>query len=554
MKIKEKTLVIIFLIFSFSLCYSQEILKSPEEDFFDYLVLTGKADKNYLNYRTLSDSTFQINDYYFINKESFDKKHELIKNIKFKLYSPELYNSFNSASPYGQNDYSLWQGKGYNANFSTGFRFELYGLEISFRPNISFSQNLSYAYTIPNYSGDLYKDKADTYGYYGLRYIDAPQRFGNKAFFSFDFGDTEFRYTWKTITLGFGTQSIFLGPVSLNPIISSNNAPSYPKFDAGIRKQKILIKGIDFGEIETRLWWGKLTESNYFDNDNANNHNLLSGFSLSYCLPFYNKFTFGFNRTMLSKFSDISSYTLFGVLIPGLGTEGGSDKSDGRASVTFDCLFQNIGLNIYGEWARNDFSPGIEYYLKYPFHTTAWTLGLKKNLFSKQKLAGCLILEITNAECSHDYDFILSENGATFYGHNIITQGYTNKGQYLGAGIGTGGNSQYIGLKFFYSKGFLTVFIQRQNPDLDYTYWLDAKKTPHAEYVPGKGTYWPVESNIRANMNYGINTCYYLKNKFRLSGELVFTDEMNPTNVCDENFKTIHRLNVHTNFCIKYIF
>ena len=547
-------LLIIFLIFSFSNISGQEVLKSFEEDYFDFLVLSGKAEKSFLNYRTLSDSKYQVEDYYLLNEKSFLKAVNLTDKIIFKFYSPEFFNSYNTASPYGQNDRALWQGKGYNADLTGGIRFELYGFEITFKPDITFSQNLNFAYTKPNYSGELYKDKAGTYGYYGLRFLDAPQRFGNNAFFTFDFGDSEIRYSWKSLTIGFGTQSIFSGPAYLNPIMSSNNAEGYPKLDFGLRKQKILIKGIDFGDIETRLWWGKLTESDYFDNDESNNTNLISGFSLSYSFPFLKTLTFGFTRTMLSKFADISGYTLFGILIPGLGTDGGSDNSDGRASFTFDWLFQKIGLDIYCEWAKNDFSPGLEYYLKYPFHTSAWTIGLKKNLFTKAKFASSVIFEINKLECSHDYDFIFSENGATFYGHHMITQGYTNKGQFLGAGIGTGGNSQYLGFKFYYPKGFSTFFIQRRNPDLDYTYWLDAKETEHAKYVAGKGTYWPVESNIRAEMSYGINSCYYLRDKIRLNGEFVLTDEMNPTNKSTEDFKTIHRINLHISFGIKYIF
>ncbi len=550
---KILNIIIIFLIFSFNITYSQEVIKSVEEEYLDFMILSGYVQKNYLNYRTLSDSTYQIDSSFLLSKSLFGSK-SLTDNIEYKIYSPEFFNSYNSASPYGQNDGALWQGKGYNASLTAGVRFELYGFELTFKPQISFSQNLNYDYTTPNYSGELYKDKADTYGYYGLKNIDAPQRFGDKAFFNFDFGDSEIRYSWKTLTIGFGTESIFLGPAYLNPIIMSNNAPSFPKLDLGLRKQKILIKGIDFGDIETRIWWGKLSESEYFDTDETNNHNLISGISLSYAFPFLKTLTLGFNRTMISKFSDLSGYTLFGILIPGLGTEGGSDNSDGRASFTCDWLFQKIGLDIYCEWARNDFSPKLEYYIKYPFHTSAWTVGLKKNLFTKTKAAGSLVLEITKIESSHDYDFILGESGATFYGHSIITQGYTHKGQYLGAGIGTGGNSQYLGFNLYYKRGFSTFFIHRRNPDLDYTYWIDAKKTPHSEYIPGKGTYWPVESNIRANLSFGLKSCYYFKDKIRLNGEIVITDEMNPTNQADKNFKSIHRINVYTALGIKYLF
>jgi hypothetical protein len=84
-----------------------------------------------------------------------------------------------------------------------------------------------------------------SYGYFwGYAHnvgIDAPQRFGDRPFFVYDWGDSEIRYTWKTLTIGFGTQAVWLGPAYLNPILHSNNAPSYPKFHIGLRRQQLTI-------------------------------------------------------------------------------------------------------------------------------------------------------------------------------------------------------------------------------------------------------------------------------------------------------------------------
>ncbi len=193
-------------------------------------------------------------------------------------------------------------------------------------------ENREFEYIKPNYSGTNYKDKAEKYGYYGVRSIDAPQRFGDKSFWIFDLGDTEVRWTWNTFTVGFGTQSIWLGPAKLNPIIHSNNAPCYPKFDIGFRKTKLTMPyfGWDLGDIETRGWWGKFSESDWFDNDDSNDDNLISGIALYYKFPFLKNFTIGINRTMLSKWDQIDEYSLFRIYNPILSSSssGGEDKSD----------------------------------------------------------------------------------------------------------------------------------------------------------------------------------------------------------------------------------
>jgi hypothetical protein len=71
-----------------------------------------------------------------------------------------------------------------------------------------------------------------------------------------------------------------------------------------------------------------------------------------------------------------------------------------------------------------------------------------------------------------DYDRLIGWS-STFYAHHIVTQGYTNQGQWLGTGIGTGGNSQYLGFKLYFLKGYGQFFIQRRNPDLDYSWYID---------------------------------------------------------------------------------
>ena len=519
--------------------FTQEALKSTEEEYYDFLRLTGEVTRPTLGYRTLSDSQWEIpKDSDYLWKENnlgtmrtlYASKNKdlnfftkgIEKSVKFKIFGPEWFNSYNTAAPYGQNDGALWQGKGYNTSFTTGVRLEAYGFEATFKPQISWTENKVFDYIAPN-SDYNEIGQAATYGYYGVHFIDAPQRFGNSSFATYNWGDTEIRYTWHTLTIGFGTQSIWLGPAQLNPIIHSNNAAPYPKVDFGFRKTQVNMPyfGWDLGKFEFRGWYGKLTESDYFDNNDSNNNNLIAGLSAAWALPgVFEGITIGINRTMLSKWNNINKYSLFRIY--STDSNGGSDKSDQRFSLTFDYLLPTSNLDIYFEVARNDFSPTFDHILRYPFHTMAWTLGGKKLFSITDSITLEILTEVTFLECSADYHNFGDNGPSTFYAHHEIRQGYTNRGQWLGAGIGTGGNSQYLGFKFYYPKGSTNIFVQRVNPDLDYTMFIDKND-------PNKDNY-AVETSIRVQLSGGIKQEYFVTKHLRISGAFVYIREMNPLN------------------------
>jgi hypothetical protein len=559
MTIKKTVFFFTAALFLFpALLFGQEALLSIEEQYYESLALEGLTERPYLNYRTLSDSAWTVSPdtpHLWQDQNLGAPRYFFDHKLKLKIYGPEWFSSVNTAAPYGQNDGVLWQGKGYNTGLSGGVRLEAYGVELTLKPRLAFSQNLAFDYITPNYS----EGEAAQYGYYGIAGIDAPQRFGDKPFFAWDLGDSEVRYSWKTLTAGFGTQPLWLGPAQLNPIIHSNNAPSYPRLDLGLRRQPIILPRIHWhlGDIETRVFWGYLSESDYFDSDDSNDHNLITGFSLAYSFPSVLKgLTIGVNRIMLSKWEDLGPKSVFTLLWPFMSNDAGSDNSDQRASLVVDYLLPIAQLNIYFEWARNDFSPTVDHVIRYPFHTEGYTLGVKKNFSFMNHLAGEILFEFTMLEGSKDYGQLFTR-GTTFYAHHIITQGHTNRGQWLGAGIGTGGNSQYLGFKLYFPKGYGQFIFQRRNPDMDYTWYMDSKNQPMTN-PDGTDTYI-AERNIRAFLDFGISGLYYITRDLCAAGEVLFRDEHNPLNrgtvLSDMQSETsIHRYNVYISLSLKYCF
>jgi hypothetical protein len=296
------------------------------------------------------------------------------------------------------------------------------------------------------------------------------------------------------------------------------------------------------GDIEARAWWGYLSESDYFDNDSSNDHNLITGFSIAYGVPFLSGLTIGLNRIMLSKWDAMNYEAILTLLWPFMEITAGSDENDQRASIVVDYLLPIVGFNIYLEWGKNDYSPGLDPFLRYPFHTEGYTIGLKKSLRFTPVFAGEILLEITKLECSQDYDRLIPWY-STFYAHHLITQGHTNRGQWLGAGIGTGGNSQYLGFKLYFPKGYGQVFVQRRNPDLDYTWFIDSKKNPTE-----------AENNIRMFLDCGVSGLYHITQHMKVYGSFVFQNEYNPLNERTSGEQSDHRFNVAVSIGVKYQF
>lgn len=527
--------------------YSPAELKSTEEEYFDFLALNGITERPSLNYRTLSDSRwifledehiwqnnclgseFEVLNMDFIPENFFTQG--LNRSIVLNFYGPYLFNSFNSNCPYGQNDGILWQGRGYNASFSAGARLEGLGFELTLKPVVSFSQNLDF---------EVFKPLAiNPYSYF-VSGIDLVQRFGDKSFFSFDWGDSEIRYTWNTLTVGFGTQNPWLGPAWLNPMLGSNNAGSYPKFDMGMRRQKILLPFVDYdlGDIEGRLWVGYLSESDYFDGDDTNNHNLIAGFSAAYSPSFIPGFTIGANKVSLTKWG----MDFYRFLYPFYSRNGEAEGlvDDQKMSIFADWMLPAAGFEMYVEFGKDDYSA---FKIENPFHTGIYTVGFKQffDLDFLPDLGFELVGEYNNFEMSQDFQAQWQYIG--YYGHYTVTQGYTNKGQILGAGSGYFGNSQYIGLRTYFPRGNVCVYLHRSCPDNNYLY-------NKSVYTSSKGEAADWWSRFKTYFVPGLEGSFYLTDNLLLRGNFGYCQVYLPLYDEGENFA----LNCHAEFSIKYSF
>lgn len=116
----------------------------------------------------------------------------------------------------------------------------------------------------------------------------------------------------------------------------------------------------------------------------------------------------------------------------------------------------------------------------------------------------------------------------------------------MGAGIGTGGNSQYLGIKLYHHAGFVQTFVQRNNPDNDYVWFMHFGKSIEEKR--------PDEHKIKALMNFGLNSLYFVNSSISIQGMLSVSVIHNPVYVCPENDRShsIKLLNFYSSLLVKW--
>jgi hypothetical protein len=253
------------------------------------------------------------------------------------------------------------------------------------------------------------------------------------------------------------------------------------------------------GDVEARLWVGYLSESEYFDNDDSNDHNMINGLSLAYAPSFLPGLTLSANRVCLVPWA----WENLKYLLP----KSDNTIEDQKASFAVSYLLPQVGFEIFGELGVDDYvMDGLMGYIRHPFHTTVYTIGFKKavKLFPQKQIYGELIFESNWMEMTQTFYYQGHLIHYSYYRHHLIKQGYTNKGQWLGNASSPSGNSQYLKFVVYYPQGNSALTVSRNNPDTNYVI-----------------THGGHDNNYWANFIVGLDTTYYITPSFRLYGGII---------------------------------
>ncbi len=375
----------------------------------------------------------------------------------FQMLPLRTKTSYNSTYARSYNDGPVWQGKGLTLQTQVGFTGRYGRIRYTFAPIAYWSQNRSFDLA-ENTDSDI---NPFNYQFNTRGFIDYVQRFGSNNFFDFHLGQSEIRAVFNWFTIGLSTQNIVLGPAQVNSIILDNSGAMVPHIDLGTN---VPIKTI-IGDIEAKMYWGRMSASDYSNELSTNQNQYFTALSIGYSPKWIEGLYLGANRAFYKKWEDFvfSDYvSAISRFFPPQERVFGNDDLDQTGSFTMRWSFAEVGFEAYMEFAKSDFGGNV--FRSEPEHGRAITLGFIK----------LLELKGVDVKLSYEHSTIGQPKNSIYrgynryYSHSVVRNGYTHRGQLLGAGVGPGSSSNWFDAKAYFGKGMIGATMQRIRFDDDY--------------------------------------------------------------------------------------
>lgn len=442
-----------------------------------------------------------VNNGHLVHKKHFD----------LQLLPINFLQKYNSHHPYGWNDGPLSFSKGYQYLVSGGVYMHWRNIHLTLRPE--------YFHT----ASDKYETSAD----WGQV---------NPSLNKLILGQSNLRMDLGPISIGGGSNNLWLGPGYYSSLIMSNNAEGFGHVELTTNRP---LK-TPIGNFEVMLMGASLTQN---ANQGFENKNLfLSGINpwtrylnvinITFSPNFLKNSYFGINRVFQTFSTTKFNKTNYLLVLNGIFRNQYNDDNspiDQLLSVYTKFVFPKNNAEIYFEYGLNDGSSNLRELLTDLAHSSASILGIRKIQQVNTKNFITITAEATRMSQTPSY---LLRNAGNWYEHAGILEGYTNNNQILGSGSGTGNNVQSVIIKYGSLVNNIGILYQHieQNPrrlvggvgdawlgDLywdDYAYGLTAQyhyKKIHfklnAQWVNSINYLWR-NGNNQNNFHCFLNTSY----------------------------------------------
>jgi hypothetical protein len=375
----------------------------------------------------------------------------------FSISSIAFTTEFNSGYATDRNNGSLWGGRGLNTHLEGGIRYRGAHISVGLLPDINYQENREFE-TQPVAAGrNPFRNP-----FYAN--IDLPQRFGNSSYVTAGLGQSFARVDVGGFGAGVATENLWWGPGLRESIVLSNTAAGFPH--AFLESNRPVNVGL--GTARISVFWGRLTESEYFDTIPSNDHRLVSGAGLTFQPAGAENLTIGFDRIFTYAWDSLSARNLVPFFAPVLKEQlttptnsKGNDAGDQRLSLFVDYRIPASGFEVYGEMGREDHSWDLRDLVGEPEHSAAYLIGFQR-LAALSATRSIRVngewLNLQNLRSGSP-----ARSTPVYYVHS--PQGYTERGQILGAGIGPGAESQFLGVDVLSEDHSLGGFVERVRRD-----------------------------------------------------------------------------------------
>ena len=372
--------------------------------------------------------------------------------------APQFLAIDNDSLPFSQNNAALWAGRGTGTRTIAGFRLQVFRARLTFAPEMIFAANepfpivFDFGKPYPLPERPFVGDSSYIHPWYVGRFrIDQPARFGPEVATRFDWGQSTLSASVDRFELGVSNENEWWGPGIRNAIVLSNNAPGFPHLFA--RTARPLRTRL--GDVDLRWIVGGLEESRYFDADSLNDVRSISAFAATLQTGWDPNLTIGAARAVYARATGPGGvpgrWLDFLSPVPRLDrstppdTTRPKDRRDHVYSVFARWVFPDDGFEAYAEWARTEWPHSLRDFLIAPNHSQGYTLGLQWARPAWRRGSVRIQGEATQLEQSATFR---DRPVPSWYTSSRVPQGYTHRGQIIGAAIGPGASSQFVALDY----------------------------------------------------------------------------------------------------------
>ena len=382
---------------------------------------------------------------------------------------------YNSTFAAPTNDGPAWTGRGLTGELQGGFAAKFSRLHIELAPLVFVAQNQAFALAPNGESGSgALRDARFPGG------IDAPQRFGTTPYGRIDAGNSFAYVNVADAVIGISTASESWGPAREFPLILSGASGGFAHAYAGTKQPVNLW----LFSVSARVLLGTLMQSPYSPIDSGPSKRWASAGIVSITPRGVPGLEVGATRFIEAaqsgkwpSFNDVKR------LYSGTNVNAYlNDVAENQlASVFFRWAFAPDGVELYGEYARDDYSANFRRLFQNPDDLRFYTLGLQHVAKRDSSTMRAFHIELVEGEVSSSNR---GERGAPSnqtlyipippYLHNVVRQGHTNRGLFLGSPEAYGGAAVRTGIDQYTAKG-RTSFTFERRLQLD---WLPGQSLP----------------------------------------------------------------------------
>jgi hypothetical protein len=364
----------------------------------------------------------------------------------------DLSARFNIAFPHAPNEGPVWAGRGATFAASAGLAARAGPLSLRIAPQAFWAENREF--TLQDHGDTAVAPYA-----HGLtpHRIDHPQRFGEGPYWRLDAGDSYFRLDVAGAAAGLSTAAQHWGPAMEMPILLGNNAPGFLHGFVGTSRP--LDVGV--GRVHGRLIGGLLEQTEYSLAAPENARRVMSGLTVVFTPAPIPGLEVGLGRFFhaprppggLTPSVFLKPLEAFvKVRLPDFDEGPDAGEENQLASAFFRWVLPAGGLEVYGEYGREDHSWDALDLLMQPDHFSGFLLGFRKAWIDDDRTAWSVGAEVLDTDPGHVRRV---RRQPAFYSHCCMRQGHTHRGQILGAAYGWAGGGSVVAVDRYSHAGRL---------------------------------------------------------------------------------------------------